>query len=267
MEAGSSQQAAVSTQQTPDAAQNEDALLPLDAPRVVNFRDRGNPFTWHFRRLTDDDWRNYFAAGVVESERSGTALINRIDFASAGVALVENALTTVDGYLMRQGELMALPKWKQRLPLGHRQLALNLLQQVDVNQQDRELVFDADVEEVRLDAMWEIVPKPDGANTMYRGLVHRLRLPSAEEQRKYFRATSESRVVGGSRTGRTIYANRRGILLELYDELVVEVEGYSVAGEPLTGRFEAIRKHMDGCHKMLAAAQLFVVPEYEGPES
>jgi len=258
------EQSAISTQQNPEAAP---ALLPLDAPRVVNFRDRGNPFTWHFRRLTDGDWRSFFAGGIVESERRGASQINRIDFASPGLLLVEAALVKVDGYRLRDGAgFMALANWKERLPLGHKQLALMLLQRVEVNRDDCELAFDPETEEVRLDAFWETAPKADGSNTCYRGLLHRLRLPTAEQKRKYFRAASESRVVGGSRAGRTIYANRRGILLDLYDELVAEVEGYGVGGRAIAG-VGAIREHMDGCHKAAAVAELFTQPEYEEPES
>ncbi len=45
--------------------------------------------------------------------------------------------------------------------------------------------------------------------------------------------------------------------MKLYDELIESVEGYSVAGQPLTD-VEAIKQEMDGAHKAAAALELFL---------
>lgn len=241
-------------------------LLPLDAQRSVTFKDHGQCFTYFFRRISAQDWLDFFSGISFESERVGSERVDRFDFRTAGFELVQRTLERVEGYKLGAGggttsgggDLMELANWKARLPYGHVQLAASLLQKVTESKEEREFVIQPDLDEVFLDAVWEAA----GAGKMneYRGLIHRFRCPSAEDRRRFNRATSEARVVGGTRTGRTIYPGRQKLLAELYDQLVESVEGYGVAGQELKGA-EQIRREMDAFHKVSAVQLLFVSPD------
>jgi hypothetical protein len=98
----------------------------------------------------------------------------------------------------------------------------------------------------------------------FKGLVHRLKHPTAEHQRRFMRASTESRVVGAGRTGKTVYPGQQGLLAAIYDELISSVDGYCFDGKPLDG-VDQIRREMDMYHKVAAAQQLFAGPEEETP--
>jgi hypothetical protein len=234
-------------------------FIQLDAPRTVSFKAGKNAFTYTFRRITDADWRQYFAGISFITERAGAGRTNRLDVRSSGLDLVEHCLEKVEGYPMRDGSnIMDLADWKQRLPYGHRLKAAELLVDVSLSDVDREYFFEPDIDEVVLDAAWNSAAP--GLMTRCFGLVHRFHPATAEHQRRFNRATSESRVVGGSRAGRTIYPGSQALLIALYDELVVSVDGYGVQGKPLTGA-DAIKHEMDTFHKVSAVQQLFATPD------
>jgi len=46
-------------------------------------------------------------------------------------------------------------------------------------------------------------------------------------------------------------------LLDLYNELVIRVEGYSVGGEPLTDDRAEITRNIDAFHKVMAVRPVF----------
>ena len=118
-----------------------------------------------------------------------------------------------------------------------------------------EFVIRAEGEEVSLDAAWS-VDEETGKMVAYAGLKHLFKTPTAAHQKRYNQAASRSVVVGGSRTGRTIYTGAQETLCDLYDELVLSVDGYAVKGEPLAG-LDQIRSYMDLHHKFTAAQELF----------
>jgi len=236
-------------------------LLELTGKRVVSFKDRGQAITFFFRRLTAADWQKFFAGCVFETERIGATQTRRIDHRTAGMELVESALLDAVGYKLRDGaDLTALPSWQKRIPAGHKVAAAELLQKVSESQDDVERWFDPEAQEVYLDAAWG--SETPGKMMKYSGLVHRFTPPTAEHERKYNRASSEARVVGGSRAGRTIYPGRQELLIAIYDQLIITVEGYSVNGKPLEDPKE-IRSEMDAAHKVTAVQALFAVPEVE----
>ena len=51
---------------------------------------------------------------------------------------------------MRSGSIMDIPNWKSRIPYGHKQVAVELLESVTFSDSAAEF-FDPDVEEVFLD--------------------------------------------------------------------------------------------------------------------
>lgn len=238
------------------------AQLGLAGNRVVSFKDRGQAFTYIFRRIQACDWQQFFAGIVVESERLGKQRVDRIDHRNASLALLDASLSSVEGYKTRgQGSLCDWPNWKDRLPYGHRIQAATLLQEVRVSEATREFILDPDTDEVSLTAAWGSAAP--GSMIRFDGLLHRFRPPSAEDQRRFNRASSEARVVGGGRSGRTIYPGKQQLLAALYDQLVIGVEGYAVEGEPLSTNVEMIRREMDALHKVAAVQELFVTPDVD----
>jgi hypothetical protein len=237
----------------------QSVLLPLDGERAVSFTDRGHALTFIFRRITQAEWLKVFAGVCVEKQKDGEGQLLTLDFDSALVSMVEANLVRVEGYKAKDGvEITAIPNWQQRIRPGHKLLAGQLLQSVGVSDSDREYSFDSEHDEVVLDAAWG--SSTPGKMTEYRGLIHRFKPATEQQYKRYYRALSESRVVGGSRTGRTIYGNRRTILIELYDDLIAEVDGYSIGGQPLASR-EQIVQEMDGLHKVISIAELFAAPD------
>jgi hypothetical protein len=235
--------------------------IELTQERVVSFQlSPKNQFTFYFRRLTPEDWKKFFVAIAIESETEKDGRTDRIDFRTASLLLFEDTIQRVEGYKTSSGDFMALPNWRDRIPFGHKIKAAEFLQEVKVSEEDREYIIDASVDEVYLDVTWG--SSRPGTMSRYTGIIHRFNPPTVKQRQKFTRALSESRVIGGSRTNKTIYPGRQGLLAELYDELVVSVEGYMLNGAPLTN-VEVIRKEMDTFHKVAAVQQLFTVPDVE----
>ncbi|MGH9581048.1 MAG: hypothetical protein ACRD2R_08645, partial [Terriglobales bacterium] len=112
--------------------------------------------------------------------------------------------------------------------------------------------------EARLDATWSAGAK--GRMVRHEGLIHCLQSPTVEHQRRYKKAMGQTRVVRGALHRKTLYAGCQEVLCGIYDELIMGVEGYALAGKALAN-VEEIRREMDGSHKLAAAQQLFAEPE------
>lgn len=238
-----------------------ETLLPLDAPeRLVSFQEAGSGriFTFTFRRITAKDWEKYFAGIVIESWREEGARVDRVDVRSAQHWLFDECVVRVEGYRLRAVEFMQLPNWKDRVRYGHRLLAVEKIQDVSLSKTPGPEFEDPDFEEVRLDALWGA--QQPGRMKKYVGLVHRFSPLTAEHKRRLDRSLTESRVVGGGRCARTIYPVRQALLVKLYDDLIVNVDGYGVAGREIDG-VQQIRQEMDAFHKVAAVQQLFAAPE------
>ena len=245
----------VTVEQPQQADGKTPQLLPLDSPeRVITFKHRGWPYTYSFRRITHEDWQRFFNGIVLTSQNQGKVETTVFDFTTAGAALVEATLLRVEGYA---GAFEERQEWRALLPIGHVKAAAELLRKVQVSEQEAEVPIDPLSIEVAVDAAWGTA---DGAMGFYRGLLHRFGPPTVEHRRKYNRAVNELRVIGGSRTGKTVYVPRQKVLLGFYDELVTGVEGYSVAGEPLRD-LVSVRREMDAFHKVVAVQQLFETPD------
>lgn len=247
-------------QETTDNGAKPADLLPLDAERVVAFSDRGKfLYTFQLRRLTAEDWEHFFNGIVVSSQTLGDTQKNIIDMNTPGLDLVQRVLTGATGYA---GEFTAKKDWQKRVPPGHIRLIAELLRDVRVSEKGGEGPIDPDRYEVELVAKWNA--NAQGQMLQYDGLAHRFDAPTAEHQRKYNRAMAESRVVGGTRTGTTIYVPRQKVLVDFYDELVSSVSGYSVSQLEITSAEDA-KRHMDAYHKVMAVQALFAEPEVDAP--
>lgn len=228
------------------------SLLMLDQPRIIPIREGRRDYTFYFRRILQPDWEKYFAGLYISSRNEGVAQLNTTDFSTAGIELFESTVTRVTGY---SRELTSQEDFKKVLP-RHSVTVAALLLQVFIAEDDDDKPLDCDAIETRIDAHWSQTTVP-GQITQYKGLVHRFTPPTVEQKKRYMRGGAISKVIGGARKGSTtVYSLQRKLLLELYDQLILSVEGYGVAGKPLEGP-EQIRREMDGYHKAEAVAQLF----------
>jgi len=238
---------------------NTNRSIELAGERIVSFTDRGQPVAFIFRKITLEDWKAFFAALIFESESSAEGRVTRADTKTAGLALVDSCLEHVRGYKNSDGaDVEQLTNWKQRLPYGHRVKAAELLQDAGVSpvlSEDSAFVIAVGEDRVVLRAKWGC--EAPGTMTEFQGLSHSFAQPSAEHQRRYNRAMSETRIVASANGSRTIHPSRHPLMMELYDELVRSVDGYQVSGIALGENLPLIRSMMDGMHKVMAVQQLF----------
>jgi hypothetical protein len=235
--------------------QNE-ALLDLAQPRIIALSDRGKTYLLGCRRVTDSDWREYLLGGTVTSESNGKERFDTVETDTPFIELAERVLTSATGYAVTGGGAITdLPNWQKKVPLAHRRMVGYTLADVGPSAAG-DLTIDPEVEVISLDATWSGLGGADGM-MKYFGLLHFLKTPSEAQYRRYANESSRRRVIGGSRSGKTVYSNASMILLaEMYDDLIVRVDGYSVNGSKLEGA-ENIAREMDMFHKIRAAQELF----------
>lgn len=232
------------------------ASIELTAPRVIEIDSRGKKFVLTLARISKKQWLRYFEGIVNSSENQGGKRVDRFDSSGARVALVEEVLVDAKGYKTPDSvAITSISGWQQQIPLSHRLAAGESLVSVERADppEDDELVLG--FENVFLNAVWGA----DEAGVMrkYHNLCHRFKTPTAEQQKRFSRESSRSRVVGGSRKGVTQWMGAQATLIDLYDELVLSVDGYTVDGEPLGDDRTGIVVEMDAYHKVAAADALF----------
>lgn len=234
--------------------------LELQGDRVVSFTDRGVPFTYTLNRIRPEDWKKFWAELQINTQVEKNQRTRTSDNTSPAVDLVTRLVKSVDGYkLTSDAPFTSMPNWRERLPLGHRAHVGSQLQDVRFDD-GADFVFDPEYEVVKLRARWG--SNEPGTMVEHSGLIHRLNPVTGEQQRRVRRAQSQSIVVGGSRSDQTIYPSIHHLYVELYDELIVNVEGYAVGGSPISTADEA-RGQMDAMHKFGAVMALFRSPETE----
>jgi hypothetical protein len=233
-------------------------LFDLSADRKIVFRQRGSVFTLSMRPPTQTDWFAYFDAVVTTAEQRGRDVVRSTDAGAAGLDLVEKLLVDAGGYPLPEGatDILQVEEWRSAIPLSHRLTALELLLDVRAidTPDDDPLVFKR--ETVFLQATWSA----DEKGNMFRlqGLKHVFETPSADHYRTYMSQISRSKVVGGSRNGKTVYSGAQRVLCTIYDDLIREVSGYRAGvSENLMGQV------MDARHKVAAAERLFASAETE----
>jgi hypothetical protein len=228
------------------------SLLMLDQPRVIPIREGKRDYTFYFRRILQADWEQYFSGLYLSSRNEGVAQLNTTDFSTAGIELFESTLTKVVGY---SRELTTTEDFKKVLP-RHSVAVAGLLRSVFISEDEDDKPLDCDSIVALVDAYWSQTTDA-GQITQYKGLLHRFAPPNVEQRKRYMRGGAISKVIGGTRKGSTtVYSLRNKLLLDLYDQLILSVDGYGVAGKPLEGA-EQIRREMDAYHKAEAVAQLF----------
>ena len=243
-------------------------LINLAAGRTIVIQQKGHAYTFKLRRIEEKDWLRYFAAIVSTSEQKGREVTRETDATSAGLELLETVLESVDGYRLPAGvsgfSEASDRSWISQIPMGHRLGVLDVLMDVRLAEdEDDELPLTLGTETVALEVLW--TANADGHMTRVR-TVHEFRPPSAEQTRSYMRESSRARVVGGARSGKTIYTGAQKSLCGIYDELIVSVAGYAINGEELgpNAAAEKIAQWMDARHKVEAASRLFASVETEG---
>jgi hypothetical protein len=238
---------------------HSEATFDLAVPRTIVLHDHDRTFILHCRRLTEADWMKYFAGIHIAAQQNGNERSTTIDTVSPRLALAETALIDCRGYTVIGGAaLTSVPNWQKKIPLPHRLRLGEALAEVRPSQAGDPFTIHPECEVVLLDATYTSFNFLDDDARMEKvlGLKHVFSTPTEEQHRRFQREASRSVVVGGSRTGKTIYRNWSPLLADLYDDLIVSVEGYTVNGVPLTNNAD-IRREMDMQHKVIAAQELF----------
>jgi hypothetical protein len=231
------------------------ASIELNKPRIIAIEDRGKRYLLTLVRITKKTWLRYFEGIVSTSENQGGKRLDSFDSSAARLDLVDQCLLTASGYALPDGKtsIDQVESWKSLLPLSHRLGAANAVISVSVSDANDDEGITLGQESVYLDATWGA--DDSGIMRKFHNLRHNFKTPSADQQRRLSRESSRSRVIGGSRNGKTQWLGAQATLAELYDELVVSVEGYTVDGAAPDR--EAIVEFMDTYHKVAAIDLLF----------
>jgi len=225
-----------------------DTMLPLDQPRSIALKVNGTLLIYNLRRITADDWSKYFAGIVNETIETKAGRERMFEADSALIELVTNTVQSVAGYA-------AIPaEWKPALPARPRLAVGRVLRAAAIDRQEDGMSL-SPLQDVRLSCSWTL--GDDGKMLSYSGLVHRFRHPSIGDLKAFNMETARVKVSGSAEYGRTVYPERQAIAMRLYDQLIEEVDGYSVNGAPLTSKEEIVRE-MDGAHKAAAMLEALV---------
>jgi hypothetical protein len=233
-------------------------LLPLDVPeRVICAQRRdGHIYRHVFRRIAAADWKGFFGNVRMEFTEGAGAAGEIVGMDTSSLQLYSDAILRVEGFEMPDGRKPdEQPDWPRCIPRGGRLTAVDLLMKVTRDAKEKAVVADAKGLSVRVDALWnEYGP---GSMKQYFGLVHRFRRPTAEHLQLFGDAgrVPDSMMLGTGR-GKAVLPSSNAILIELYDELIEMVDGYSIAGVALGSR-EQIAREMDSIHKAVSVTAIF----------
>lgn len=226
--------------------------LELTGNRTLAFKVGDRLYHFTLSQITPEMWLRYFDGIVSSSESRGREQVNDYDETTAMAALVRSAVLKARGQGYDESAMGA----GCGVRLAHCEQIGKLLARVGAAA-DTGDVGVVGLDEARLEAVWNC--DDAGVLRLHRPLLHRFATPTFDHERKFMRARGRSKVVGGSRTGKTIWMGTQRVLLELYDELIREVEGYTSGGKTL-GNTGAIVAEMDAYHKVVAGQMLFQVP-------
>ena len=212
---------------------------------------------FHFLRPPGfEDWRDYERnlRGCIESLESDGEEALRFEARTmeAAAALYDGIVRRTEGYRAGEAGSVVPP---EKIPLGHKEMVVRGLAAVapaadlpsDSGLPEAVFSLDSDTVEVLLEA------SRDGRK--HHNLVHVFRPPTAAETIEFSRVVSQALYVRGSKTLKSILPSRLPGLVALYDKLIVQARGYTLAGSPLTDR-AAIVKRMDPLHKKVAVQVL-----------
>lgn len=231
-------------------------MIELRKPRTIVIEDRNQRYTLTVGIIPKQTWLRYFECIVSVSENQNGKRVDSFDSSAARLQLVESCLADAQGYQTADSSpVTAAADWQKLLPLRHRLAVANALISVGPSENSDDQPLTLGVEAVYLDAIWSA--DEDGVMYKYHNLCHRFRTPTAEHQRRFSRDASRSRVIGGSRSGKTQWLGAQATLVELYDELILSVDGYCADGIELADDRVNIAAYMDTYHKVAAADLLF----------
>lgn len=236
----------------------------LVVPLKVTHAGRAYRLRHVFRPPAPADWFAYEAALEMAVEELPPASDSdepcyRLQVRSTDAALLlwDRLVLRVEGYdLPGEG---SEGDWRALIPLAHKEAALGTLTLVapaqapplsSISDEAANNAFPLLAGE-RLVVLEAVV-----AGRAYPRLLHYFRPPSVEAERTYRRLLSETLLVRGSRSPRTLLPARLPALVRLYDDLILRVEGYAVGGQLLASPAEIARR-MDAWHKRLAVQTLF----------
>ncbi len=241
-------------------------MFDLAQPRIVPLTIGKSTYVLTLAPPKKEDWLKYFDSIINTSERIEGKLVTVFDTSAAKTELAQGLLTDASGYRTRNDQPIAeIENWQKLIPLAHCNAAGDVLASVSVAESDdAPLMLGGEV--VRLEAYYS-ANEDRTAITKVSDLTHSFSTPSIEHQRRYARSLNRSLVVGGSRTAKTMWPGGQKTLIEIYDELITEVDGYEYNGSKLTDR-ESIIRCMDAFHKVAAVAPLFssVAPKSDETE-
>lgn len=229
--------------------------IELKQPRIIVIEDRGKSYALTVARITKKQWLHYFEGILSISENQNGKRVDSYDNSAARLELVEQALVTATGYTLPAmvESIEKIEGWRSQLPISHRLGAANTLLSVSASNPSDEEPIVLGLESVSLDAVWGA--DESGVMRKFTGLRHNFKSPSPDQQRRLSLSGSRSRIIGGSRNGKTQWLGAQATLAELYDELIVSVEGYTVeAADPDR---DQIIEYMDTYHKVAAVDLLF----------
>jgi hypothetical protein len=235
----------------------EDQLLPLDLPeRVIRIKNKetGAIRRHFFNRVTRADVDAYFSWMTVTTEKAGKSTDFTIDHRTAPLKLYVRMVKRAEGYKQVNGEdLTTAPDWKNLVPKSDVLRVMNTLTNATQTEKDFDAGIDPEAEVISLDCFWT---EDSTGMRHYRGLLHRFKPPSLAHWHKFNNTSTKTRALAGSRSQKTEYPKLNRVLIELYDELVVSVGGYSVGAQPVASREQCISE-MDCFHKIAAVSAVF----------
>ncbi len=211
---------------------------------------RDHVVTHLLRRPLAADWIAYDASLAAEIEHRGKEEAEiKLAGTEAADKLWDALAQAVEGYLGAERE-----DWRDLVPVGHKRAAILQLQQVEAGPS----AADDSAQGFLLDPSQETIVLQAQRGSRHPRLVHRFKSPSKEQRIRFHSLRSDSLTVRGTRggAGRTLLPSRMKFFLELYDQLILEVEGYSSEGQPISSAAEA-KEHMDAWHKRAAVQLLF----------
>lgn len=224
------------------AVDNAANLYPLDQSEFeikINLKPNADVpvyVTHYLRRPTLVELLDRDKAVVTEIETlSKSESIINANTDAANVALYDKIALAIAGYPLSDGQpkearRSITPELVARVPATHKLTALRGLYATTCEVEDSDaLVYglDCDTVVVRQEIGWH--DEPDYV------LRHTLSMPSEKQRLDYARKASQTRYVGtGKKQKIRIVTNLRAAV-ELYDALLVQVDGGVIEGQPING--------------------------------
>ncbi len=225
----------------------ESRLLDLAAPeRFVALKVTERRLIHRFRPPTVDDWLEYERALRPTVVLADDEIETRVSQREASDELWRKCIRTVEGY---SGETQNAEYGTKNVPLEHRVLAVSGLDRVQPAI-DQDVLGDSETVPVKLEAWWN--------GEFYGRLVHRFKRPLVEHELRFQEAAerrtlARTKIGGQKKPGQGTLTTRAlpqlPTLIALYDDLIVETEGYLQSPGGFTS--------MDLPHKAAAVRELF----------